>query len=450
MGYEPRLPHAFRALILAGALAAGGAVAAAVPAGAAASLGVTLSACGTGSAATWNAAGDLVLTPGTATAGTCGAPAGSTYDPAYAQAVINGVAGTAVPTPSDTTGFTTDNYAAGSPRLVIELASGHSLWGYPAASGLNGTAMAWAVDNGSTYTDYATAYNTAGAAATTVRDAFLVADADQAAGTHDTITGLAFGGSTLPAGADVVTVTAPAAQSSTEGTAVTPVQVQASSSKGDGIASWSAAGLPAGLSVSGSGVISGTPSSSATPGDYPVTVTATDNGGTSGTSASFTWTVRSRSVTPPPSVIGPGQVSSFTDYSASCLDNRNFTWKPWNPLQLWKCGAAGSADQTLKAVPQAGGGYELEFVTPAGVTGSFCVTESAPGTANRLVLGNCAAGAGRQVVRILGGAGACKCGVYYEFGDGLVMNDKAWDVSNGAAVIAYGFTGARNEAWSQP
>ena len=40
-----------------------------------------------------------------------------------------------------------------------------------------------------------------------------------------------------------------------------------------------------------------------------------------------------------------GEISSFADYSWSCLDNSNFTWANGNPIQLWKCGASGGADQ---------------------------------------------------------------------------------------------------------
>lgn len=155
-------------------------------------LPVTLSACGSGSSAVWNASGDPVLTVGTASAATCGAPAGSTYDPAYAQVVIK-VNGHAVPTAEPT--FTTDHYASGSPRMVMDLNNGHSLTGYPAASGLNGTDMAWATDLApNTYTSYAVAYAATNANTTTVKDAYIVEDADQVPGTADTLTGIQFGG----------------------------------------------------------------------------------------------------------------------------------------------------------------------------------------------------------------------------------------------------------------
>ena len=87
--------------------------------------------------------------------------------------------------------------------------------------------------------------------------------------------------------ANTVTVTTPASQTSTVGTAAS-LQVQASDSASGQALTYSATGLPAGLSVSStSGLISGTPT---TAGTYTVTVTATDGTGAHG-SASFGWTV---------------------------------------------------------------------------------------------------------------------------------------------------------------
>ncbi|MBS2966893.1 cellulose binding domain-containing protein, partial [Actinocrinis puniceicyclus] len=87
--------------------------------------------------------------------------------------------------------------------------------------------------------------------------------------------------------ANTVTVTNPGAQSGTVGTAVSGLQVQATDSGSGQSLTYSASGLPAGLSISSSGLISGTPSAS---GSFNVTVTAKDGTGASG-SASFTWTI---------------------------------------------------------------------------------------------------------------------------------------------------------------
>jgi hypothetical protein len=97
---------------------------------------------------------------------------------------------------------------------------------------------------------------------------------------------------TLPSGGgsgNTVTVTSPGNQTSTAGTAAS-VQIHASDSASGQTLTYSATGLPAGLSInSSSGLISGTPT---TAGTSNVTVTATDATGTTG-SASFSWTVSS-------------------------------------------------------------------------------------------------------------------------------------------------------------
>jgi O-glycosyl hydrolase len=90
---------------------------------------------------------------------------------------------------------------------------------------------------------------------------------------------------------NTITVTDPGNQTTATGTAVS-LQVHASDSASGQTLSYSATGLPAGLSISSStGLISGTPT---TAGTSSVTVTATDTTGASG-SASFTWTVSSAS-----------------------------------------------------------------------------------------------------------------------------------------------------------
>jgi Putative Ig domain len=84
---------------------------------------------------------------------------------------------------------------------------------------------------------------------------------------------------------NTVTVTNPGSQTGTVGTAKS-LQVQASDSAGAAL-TFTATGLPTGLSISSSGLISGTPT---TAGSYAVSVTAKDSTGASG-SASFSWTI---------------------------------------------------------------------------------------------------------------------------------------------------------------
>ena len=86
-----------------------------------------------------------------------------------------------------------------------------------------------------------------------------------------------------------VTVTNPGSKTGTVGTATS---LTVSASGGTGSYTWTASGLPTGLSIASStGVISGTPT---TAGTYSVTVTATDTASAAG-SATFTWTISSTS-----------------------------------------------------------------------------------------------------------------------------------------------------------
>lgn len=107
--------------------------------------------------------------------------------------------------PSTGPTFTTDNYNSGSPRFYIALANNAYLFGYPSNSGLNGSDVAWSVNNcGSvnpnTYTSYADAKAAVLSNCSTnhsVSAVQVIADGDQSAGTTDTITALQYDGITL-------------------------------------------------------------------------------------------------------------------------------------------------------------------------------------------------------------------------------------------------------------
>ncbi len=105
-------------------------------------------------------------------------------------------------------------------------------------------------------------------------------------GTPNGLTAFQTNGST---GGNTVTVTNPGNQTTTVGTAVS-LQIHATDSASGQTLTYSATGLPAGLSINSStGLISGTPTTAST---NSVTVTAKDTTNASG-SASFTWTINS-------------------------------------------------------------------------------------------------------------------------------------------------------------
>lgn len=139
---------------------------------------VHFSASGTGASAGWvSGAGSQIQL-------TVGSPSGITN----ALAQLTSGSGKALPSTEPV--FTTDNYNAGSPRFYITLSNGDSLEGYPANAGLNGTDMAWAINNGNTYQPWSQI--TAQEAGTTVNRVYVIADGDQSPNTTDTITCLQF------------------------------------------------------------------------------------------------------------------------------------------------------------------------------------------------------------------------------------------------------------------
>jgi hypothetical protein len=113
--------------------------------------------------------------------------------------------------------------------------------------------------------------------------------------------------------ANTVTVTSPGNQSTAVGTAVS-LQVKASDSASGQTLTYSASGLPAGLSINASsGLITGTPT---TAGTYSVTATAKDTTGATG-SATFTWTVTSSTSGNTVTVTSPGNQTTTAGTAVS-------------------------------------------------------------------------------------------------------------------------------------
>ena len=217
-------------------------------------------------------------------------------------------------------------------------------------------------------------------------------------------------GATLPAAlCDPVTVTNPGNQTSVLGTSVN-LAIKASDSKGATL-SYSASGLPAGLSINTStGVISGTPTAA---GTSSVTVTATDTS-SAHSSATFSWTIDTRStgtsVTCAPSTVTVGAATTCTATVSDTASGTattpsgtvSFTAKPsgagsfggGGSCTLSGTGTTGVASCQSSYTPSASGSEAMSASYPgdtthAGSTSSgFTVTVPAAPTASISSPGN--------------------------------------------------------------
>ncbi len=186
-----------------------------------------------------------------------------------------------------------------------------------------------------------------------------------------------------------VTVNAPANQTNTAGDSVS---VSATASEGStpcSTCTFTASGLPANLSISAGGVISGQVTKA---GTFTVTVTATDPSGTYGPgSATFTWTVSpgaasTVTVSPASVSLGLGGAQLFTANGTDAYGNAanvsGATWATTVPGGSVLTGPAGSTTFTASST-QTGTGTVTASV--GGVSGSANVTVSA--VANAIVNG---------------------------------------------------------------
>ena len=294
--------------------------------GSTSSLSVSLSGdVAAGASAVWDSAGNPDLTVGNSVS--------------FADARINSA--TNVAAPADAPTFITDNYADGSPGWLILFSGGDELYGYPTQAGL-GTSN-WAVlpdvqvpkchvANPPVDVTYAVAltFIQNSVCGGDVFTAQITAQGGlQSPGTSDVITSISYNGETLAPGPDVVTVNNPGQQTGTLGTSITPIPINPLSSKGDGVSFTTVTGLPPGLSY-GEGEISGTPTVT---GSYTVTVTATDNGGTTN-SITFGWMV---SQAPPPPVTATYSGTIRLYKMGLCLDDRNNSSSNGAVVQVWQC-----------------------------------------------------------------------------------------------------------------
>jgi phosphatidylserine/phosphatidylglycerophosphate/cardiolipin synthase-like enzyme/thiamine monophosphate kinase len=174
-----------------------------------------------------------------------------------------------------------------------------------------------------------------------------------------------------PATANTVTVTNPGSQTGTVGTPAS-LQVSATDSASGQTLTYSATGLPAGLSINAStGLISGTPTTATA---YSVTVTATDTTGAKG-SATFTWTISASSSCTAAQLLGnpgfengssspaPWTVTSTHSPVEVINDSskeppHSGTWDAW--LDGWGTTTTDTVSQPV-SVPSGCSTYQLSF-----------------------------------------------------------------------------------------
>lgn len=194
---------------------------------------------------------------------------------------------------------------------------------------------------------------------------------------------------------------------------------------------YSGTGLPPGVAVSSSGLITGWP---VTPGTFTATVTASD-GKARSSSMSFTWTVRMPGSTGP---VGPVPL----DLNGKCLTDVGNSGASGTAAEIWTCnrGAAQSwryvQDSTLR------------------IHGKCLTVQAGAQNGWKVRLEPCTDGARQQwrlaypkaVNPSLGGRPV----MLRNRGSGMCLADQSWGKTNGARVVVWSCTGNRNQAWTLP
>ncbi|MER6299524.1 RICIN domain-containing protein [Kitasatospora sp. NPDC001539] len=219
---------------------------------------------------------------------------------------------------------------------------------------------------------------------------------------------------------ETVVLTGSGDQSGTVGRAAS-VQLTATDNAGKRL-TFSATGLPAGLTIGSTGRISGTPTA---PGVSTVTVTASS--GTARASVSFTWTV-SPAFSGTHTLTTGGRALDDADRSTTA-GNRLITWSP-----------TGAGNQSWQFRPQPDGSYELVNGLSA-----MCADVSGGSTdaGAAVIQWPCSGGANQHwTVRLLADGSYTVASV----ASGLLLT--ADSATDGAAVTQQPDTGAPLQRWS--
>jgi beta-glucosidase len=219
-----------------------------------------------------------------------------------------------------------------------------------------------------------------------------------------------------------VTITNPGPQEGIAGTPVS-VPVTAHDSTSGQTPTFSATGLPAGLSISSGGTITGTPN---TAGTSTVTVTAQDGNGALAP-ATFTWTV---------APAGSGLLTApLVGYQGLCLDLTGDGNADGTKVEIYTCN--GTDGQQWTEEP-AGSGDTIH-------ADGKCLDVTSAGTANgTLVQLYTCNGTGAQVWQPQAG------GAIVNPQSGKCLDDTGWSTTPGTQVQIWACTGGANQSWSQP
>jgi len=169
---------------------------------------------------------------------------------------------------------------------------------------------------------------------------------------------------------NAVTVSSPGARRGLTGRKISALDIAATDSASGQALTFSATGLPAGLSISSGGTISGTPR---TLGYYRVRVYATDGTGIAA-AASFSWVVRS-----------VGAIRSRL--AGQCLDDWHSGTANRNKIDIYGCNRGRAQNWSVN--PRANGTLQISLVRAPG----RCVTvpRNAAAAGTKVVLFRCAA-----------------------------------------------------------
>jgi len=222
---------------------------------------------------------------------------------------------------------------------------------------------------------------------------------------------------------ETVSVANPGNQTGTVGTAVS-LQTSATDSQSKPL-TFSATGLPAGLSINAAGLITGTPT---TAGTSTVTVTAAS--GTATGSVTFTWTVNP--------VTGNLNGTHTVSIAGKALDDPDWSRATGTQLDTWALN--GGQNQNWTFAQQADGSYTLTNAY-SGLCADDYAGNTAPGTA--VIQWTCTANANQhwRVTRIANGAYTLT-----NVHTGLLMTTSS--TANGGLVTQQADTGSALQQWT--